>query len=434
MEIEGESPKHVTLDIMHEDALLSSIKEKMEHNSLSNCVCKVPEELYKGNEEKYFPTTLSIGPLHHNTTNHTLKPMEDQKWRYLNTLIARAPNSEATLDTCIKSLRQVEQKARKFYGQPIPMGRDRLVELLLLDACFIIELFLNYAFKSLRRRDDPCFTSSDSLSHLRCDLILYENQIPFFILDQIFHLVPIPKHCHHSLIDLALFFFKKLIPENNEKKIIAPQTHHLLDLIRQDYLPTHSTHAVTIPNIGHTYIPQASRLVSLGIRVERATTESTANVSFFNGKLSIPPLEIHSYTEILFRNLIAMEHCSSGCSKHVTSYVVLLEGLIRSERDVRVVQEREILIDGHEREREIVFLLQRLHVDVTRDEFYYRGLCEEISKHQTRRRDVCWVRMSEVYHRSQFGVAGFSLAVVLLVFIFTGAFFSTVYFLLHHFQ
>ncbi|KAG6431380.1 hypothetical protein SASPL_109459 [Salvia splendens] len=366
MEIEGESPKHVTLDIMHEDALLSSIKQKMEHISLSNCVCKVPEELYKGNEEKYFPTTLSIGPLHHTTTNHTLMPMEDQKWRYLNALIARAPNSEATLDTCIKSLRQVEQKARKFYGQPIPMGGDCLVELLLLDSCFIIQLFLNYAYKSLRRRDDPCFTSTDSLSHLR-----------------------------------------------------------------QHYLPTHSTHAVTLPNIGHTYIPQASRLVSLGIRVERAATD---NISFFNGRLSIPPLEIHSYTEVLFRNLIAMEHCSNGCSKHVTSYVVLLEGLIRSERDVRVVQEREILINGHEREREIVFLLQRLHVDVTRDEFYYRGLCEEISKHQRRRRDVCWVRMSEFYHRSQFGIAGFSLAVVLLVFIFTGAFFSTVYFLLHHFQ
>lgn len=103
---------------------------------------------------------------------------------------------------------------------------------------------------------------------------------------------------------------------------------------------------------------------------------------------------------------------------------------------MRAVQEREIVVDGHEREREreIVFLLQRLHVDVTRDEFYYRGLCEEISKHQTRRRDVCWVRVSEVYHRSQFGIAGFSFALVLLVFIFTGAFFSTVYFLLHHFH
>lgn len=111
-----------------------------------------------------------------------------------------------------------------------------------------------------------------------------------------------------------------------------------------------------------------------------------------------------------------------------------MEGLIRSDNDVRVVQEREIIVLDGGREREIVFLLQRLHVDVKRDDFYYRGLCEEVSKHERRRRDVCWVRISDAYHRSKFGVAGFSLVILLLVFLVTGALFSTVYVLLHHFQ
>lgn len=425
---------------MSGNVLLSSIKEKMEHISLSHCVSRVPEELYKANEGKYFPSLVSIGPFHHG--KHPLKLMEDQKWRYLNALMSRKPNAEATLDSCIRAVRQVEHKARKFYGEPIDqMESDHLVEVLLLDGCFIIELFLEYAIKDLRRRDDPCFTS---LSHLRCDLIMFENQLPFFILDQIFHLVPIPKLCHLSLIDLALYFFKKLIPVHDQKReVFTPQTHHLLDLIRQHYLPTpsfssSSTQVVTtLPSVGQTYInlPHASRLLSLGITVERAISESPTNIQFFNGKLKIPSLEIHGYTEILFRNLIAMEHCSPGCSKHVTSYVLLMEGLIRGARDVRLLLEREILIDGHERENhEIVFLMQRLHVDINGDDFYYRGLCEEVSKHQARRRDVWWVRMRDVYHRSQFGFAGFSLAVLLLVFLFTGAFFSMVYLLLHHFH
>ncbi|KAH6831860.1 hypothetical protein C2S53_008353 [Perilla frutescens var. hirtella] len=435
MEIEEESPKHVTLDIVNEDALLSSIKEKMEHISLSHCVCRVPEKLYKVNEEKYYPYLVSIGPFHHG--KNTLKLMEDQKWRYLNALLSRKPNAEATLDTCIRALRQVEQKARKFYGEPIQMGSDRLVELLLLDGCFIIELFLHHAIKNLRRRDDPCFSSDDSLFHLRCDLIMYENQLPFFILDQIFHIVPIPKHCHLSLIDLALDFFKKLIPDQshqNLREIFSPQTHHLLDLIRQHYLPTSSAEIITLPNVGCTNMPHASRLLSLGISVERATSSSPTNIQFFNGKLKIPSLEIHAYTEILFRNLIAMEHCSPGCSKHVTSYVFLMERLIRSPWDVRLLQEREVLIDGHEREKEIAFLLQKLHVDINPDDFYYGGLCEQVRHHQTRRRDVWWERVRDVYHGTRFGLAGFSLALLLLVFLFTGAFFSAVYFLLHHFQ
>ncbi|KAK6161011.1 hypothetical protein DH2020_004392 [Rehmannia glutinosa] len=361
---------HISIEITNEDILLSSIKEKMGCISVSHSVCKVPEFFFKGNEGKYFPSLVSIGPFHHG--KHDLKFMEDQKWRYFNTLLSRKPNADSTLDSCIKALRDVELKARKFYGETINIGSDEFVEMLLLDGCFIIELFLEYAIKNLRRRDDPCFSTNDRIFRLRCDLILFENQLPFFILDQIFHLVPIPKQCDQiSLFDLALCFFRKLIPGDHTQfpvEIFAPKTDHLLDLIRQHYLPT-VPEVKVLSSDSQTHIHQATHLSAVGIRVENAISESPSNINFFNGELKIPSLEIHGYTEILFRNLIAMENCDPQCSKHVTSYLIFMRRLIRSKRDVRLLQDKEIIIDGHEREGEIVHLFQRIQVDINEEEF-----------------------------------------------------------------
>ncbi|GFQ06449.1 upf0481 protein at3g47200 [Phtheirospermum japonicum] len=159
--------------------------------------------------------------------------MEDQEWRYLNALLSRKPNAEQILDTCIRALRDVEKKVRNFYTETINIGNDDFIEILLVDGCFIIELFLEFSIKSLRRKDDPFLSSNDTIQRLRCDLILFENQIPFFVLEQIFHLVPIPKQCQISLFELALCFFRKLIPGDHSQfniDIFAPQTHHLLDL------------------------------------------------------------------------------------------------------------------------------------------------------------------------------------------------------------
>lgn len=423
---------HLSIEIMNEDNILqSSIKEKMESISLSHCLSRVPEQLFRGNEDKYFPSLVSIGPFHHGRDTHKL--MEDQKWRYLNTLLSRKPYSEATLESCIRSVRRIEQKARNFYGEKVEMGSDQFVEMMLLDGCFIIELFLVFAFKNLRRRDDPCFSTNESVFRLRCDLILFENQVPFFVLERLFHLVPIPKQSTLSLIELALSFFRPLIPDDHAQfppKIDGPHTLHLLDLIRQHYLPT----VPTVPSRGkQTNIPQATNLCSLKVRVRRSISESPSNIRFFNGELRIPTLEINTYTETLFRNLIAMENRHPKCSKYVSSYAVLMGRLIQSTRDVRLLHDKEILIDGHEREREIVFLFQKLHVDLDVKEFYYNGLCEEISGYKPRKVGLLQC-LRHVYHRTQLGVAGFSLAMFILVFLFTGVFFTTVYFLMHHYQ
>ncbi|KAL2459709.1 Plant protein of unknown function [Forsythia ovata] len=428
------SDDHVAIDILHEHDLVTSIKEKMETISLLHSVCRVPEEFVEENQENYFPNLLSIGPLHHGKDD--FKVMEDQKWQYFNTLLNRNPNAETILDTCVKTLRHSEQKARKFYGKTVDMGSDNFVEIMLVDGCFIIELFLEFSIKNLRRRDDPIFFStSNKMFRLRCDMILLENQIPFWVLQQLFHIVVIPKQCNNmSLIQLALCFFRKLIPGDEQvpQDKLGPEIHHLLDLIRQNYLPT-----LPQPRSdgGQKHLRCATHLQEAGITLRSTAKEGPLNIKFIKGELQIPSLKIHGYTEILFRNLIALELCHRECSKTITSYFIFMARLIRSKKDAQILYRKRILIDsGYEREGEFLNLMKKLQVEINVQDFYYGEICRRVNEHQNSRRQTWWQKAKHIYYKSELGVVGFVLAIILLVFLFTGIFFSAVSFLLHHFQ
>lgn len=238
---ESQGSDHVTVEIIPGENLLCSIKQKMETLSISHCICRLPQQISQGNEDKYFPKLVSIGPFHRGKAS--LKAMEDQKWRYLNALLSRGQDTETSLDVCIKRLRQLEDKARKCYGEGINMGRDELVEMMLLDGCFIIELLLKFMFRGLRRKDDLCFSMWETFSGLRNDLILIENQIPFFVVEHLYKVVPLPKECSISLAHLFLFFARKLVDRPGDRLVVQDQkfglfVYHFLDLIRHCYLPT----------------------------------------------------------------------------------------------------------------------------------------------------------------------------------------------------
>ncbi|XP_055822278.1 UPF0481 protein At3g47200-like [Solanum dulcamara] len=398
---------HVLLDIVKEEEedLVQSIDEKMKNISSFHRINRVPKELRKGSEYSYSPKLVSIGPFHHGVDN--LKTMEEYKWCYLNTLVSRKTiNTQTILENCVKTLRNLEDKARKCYGENTidQIGSNEFVQMMLLDSGFLIEVFIKFALKGFRRRDDTLFSNYEKFYHLRCDLILFENQIPFFILHQMFHLVPIPKECTYSLIQLALLFFRKLIPGEGLVTIgkFGPNVHHLLDLIHHCYLPT-SPQIHSNGTEKHMY--NVLHLHDIGIKFKKAISDSVMNVRFTKDKvLEIPLLKLHNYSEILFKNMVAMEQCDTFKSgtKHVTSYVYLMKSLVRSADDASYLRQREILNSSLYNDEEIFQLMLRLHVehfDVM--DFYYSGLCEKVDgyKNKTKWKECCQ-KISYVYKKT----------------------------------
>ncbi|XP_040989684.1 uncharacterized protein LOC121237146 [Juglans microcarpa x Juglans regia] len=183
---------------MSRDALSSHIKaidRKLAGltpiNSEERCMFKVHEQLRKVNEKAYKPMLLAIGPYnYHGKVGQGL--MEEHKLRYLKQMLERKNESSV----------------------------------MLLDGCFIIELFRKDMEWTLRDEHDPIFQLSWILPKVARDLLLFENQLPFFVLTKLFMMIessqtPLPNHSGHlgehtinieqnneiRLVDLAISFF-----------------------------------------------------------------------------------------------------------------------------------------------------------------------------------------------------------------------------------
>ncbi|XP_076945017.1 UPF0481 protein At3g47200-like [Bidens hawaiensis] len=380
-----QASKEITVDRRQQNTnLVSSIKKKMAHTSDFSRICKVSEKFYKEAEDIYFPRMVAIGPFHR--AQEKLKAMEERKWQYLSTLLLRVVNVDTRLEKCaeaikfdtrlekcVKAIKMTEDRARKSYGEPIDMASDEFIEMMLVDGCFIIELFFKCCCKGIRRRGDPFLVTNQVFIDLKHDLVLLENQIPFFVLQHLFNLVPVPAQCQdYSLIELVFRFFKKMVPDDhhNLQDKYGQEIHHLLDLIHQSFISR--THI--LQRQPQMDIPTASQLHKTGTRIKKVMSPSVLGLRFYKGALRIPALTYHDLMDTLLRNLVAMENGCYDAAKYVTSYVFFMRNLIRSNEDAKILKKKGII----NKEEEFVTLFSKILVEVDVKDLYYGDLMERL--------------------------------------------------------
>ncbi|CAL8105334.1 unnamed protein product [Prunus armeniaca] len=172
--------------------------------SSSCCIYKVPKRLRCVNEKAYTPQVISIGPLHHG--KKALKAMEEHKKRYLQDFLRR---TAASLTEFTKITRDKEEQLRSCYSETIKFSSDKFVRIILVDAAFIIELLLRACgHVASGHKDDRIFNKPRMLRDLLPDLQLLENQLPFFILEDLFNKITVSYSSELSMIDLSYKFLK----------------------------------------------------------------------------------------------------------------------------------------------------------------------------------------------------------------------------------
>ncbi|KAF8041440.1 hypothetical protein BT93_A0131 [Corymbia citriodora subsp. variegata] len=431
MQAQSAAGDHVLVEISHtDDEFLPSIQRKMENFSSSVNIRRVQEQLRRENERHYSPVLVSIGPYHRG--KQTLEDMEKHKWRYLFTLLNRNPDIGLTLDRCVKSLQELENRARRSYEGAIDLSSNDFIEMMLVDSCFIIELFIKCSSRSLRRRNDPLFCTPGKLYDLRRDMVLLENQIPLFILQRLFQIVPIPKQCSHSLIDLAFRFFKSMMPGEQEylREKLSEEAHHLLDLVHHWLIPANYTKkdAPTRKSLNKC----AVELQAAGIKFKRSGTRSMLDVEFSKGVLHVPALKINPSTETLLRNLIALEHYQCIDTQCVTSYAYLIHKLMSSEKDEELFRERHIVSDYMDGNTKVVKLFGDLCKDVNLEDFHYEELCVQMEEYINRKKQrtlQCDLKTDQQASKPRTLVV---VAIIVLLMIFIGTLFSALSFFRHH--
>ncbi|KAB1224341.1 GDSL esterase/lipase CPRD49 [Morella rubra] len=322
-------------------------------------IFKVHQRLRKVNEACYEPALLAIGPYHHGKDGLAL--MEEQKLRYLQSMLNR--RNEKSVEKYIMALRELEGRARSCYAECFSLNTDEFAEMMLLDGCFIIELFRKFGMGNLRDKCDPIFQTCWMLSGLVHDLLLLENQLPFFVLTRMLEMTRCPSE-PQDLIDLALNFFNCLsfpwsLRLSHSSRNSIQNIEYLLSLV---HIAAFSS-IVEIEMAGKAVLtikelksmpfatrkdsksmPCATELQEAGVQFKILEGgNNLINIKFTNGIMEIPPLFILDNTEAFLRNLIAYEQYNRDKDLRVTEYVSFMDCLINSPKDVEVLRRQGIV-------------------------------------------------------------------------------------------
>ncbi|XP_058084097.1 UPF0481 protein At3g47200-like [Magnolia sinica] len=228
----------------------------------------VRQTIRQVNEVAYEPKMVSIGPYHHG--KERLQGMEENKLLYLDSFLSRNPDH--LLEDYLEAIEELKDKARSCYSEKVgPLMGKEFLKMVVLDACFIVEFFLRFLpfmyklelcrqlWEELKQNEDlglisamdkfffhsngfedPIFRTIGMDSLIGYDMLLLENQIPFFLLQNIFKMA-CPVNVPHLLEKMALYFFDEFMPRN--KKIeIKDSYYHLLHLFHSHLIPTPTDH------------------------------------------------------------------------------------------------------------------------------------------------------------------------------------------------
>ncbi|PRQ24156.1 hypothetical protein RchiOBHm_Chr6g0269291 [Rosa chinensis] len=408
--------------------LISSMNNIVPENSLLStkcCIFATPKLLLKDNEKSYLPTAFAIGPVHHGKPD--LQEAEQIKLKYTRDLIARVSEwNDTIVKDLVKEIASLEEQARQYYAVPVKFNKAKFVKLLLVDGCFIIELFRKRLGDSPIYEDDPVCGRPFLREVLGTDLLLLENQIPWMVLDRLFSSTTRTGALSLTQVTLSFFSFLRtggldLQTENSFMLSTLDQSKHVLELLRNSLVWS------TIPEGGELdtweLIPSASSLTEAGVKFKKGSTSNgLLDIKFSNGVLEIPPLVIVEPTKAFFRNLISYEQCYHWCHPKITSYAMLLDLLINTSKDMDILCENGIIQNWLNPE-DATQIFNNLYNDTNVSHFYYLELCREVNKYCKRR----WPRWRAMYVRNHFSSPWAIASQVLAAIIFILTLLQTVF-------
>ncbi|XP_058081555.1 UPF0481 protein At3g47200-like [Magnolia sinica] len=439
-----------------------SIREKLEEAQQDEiasswaklCIYRVPKCLREGDDKAYVPQIVSLGPYHHG--KRRLREMDRHKWRSLHQVLKRA-NQDVKI--YLDSINDLEERTRACYEGSISISSNEFVEMMVLDGCFVIELFRGAAegFRQLGySRNDPVFSMRGHMHSIQRDMIMLENQIPLFVLDRLLGL-QIGQPDQRGLVSkLALRFFDPLMPSDEplrkaDRNRLESQKYvdtfdpltdqgslHCLDVFRRSLLRSgpqpsprmwmkHRSKAVRVADKRRQQLVHCvTELREAGIKFKKRKTDRFWDVEFRGGVLNIPRLLIHDGTKSLFLNLIAFEQCHPDSTNEITSYVIFMDNLINGPDDVGYLHYCGIIEHWLGSDAEVADLFNRLCQEVVFDinDSYLSRLSAQVNRYYNHRWNAWRASLKHNYFNNPWAIISFFAAVVLLVLTFTQTFYG----------
>ncbi|XP_065860704.1 UPF0481 protein At3g47200-like [Euphorbia lathyris] len=373
--------------IIDVDNITTSIEEELNLHPLSDqcCIYRVATSTFRMNEVSFTPQIVSIGPFHHGKPE--LKNMEEHKRRYLQDFLDL---SNANVKKYASIVKQNETRLRNCYAENIELFSDEFVKMILVDAAFVIMMLLKCSFKHLRSNNDRIFHRPWMENDVRYDMLLFENQIPFFILKDLYEASEISTKLQGlSLVKITHTFFKEkwnswATDEALEKQSLS-EAVHILDFMRICQLPLSKSYTRKSSKSKNSIAwcaPSATELKRAGVKFKVGLSTSKLDIEFKDGILYFPTLKITPGKEITLRNLQAFEQCHCH-DKYINDYIAFITMLVETEKDVEIVVGSGIIQNWLRSNARLATLFNDLAQEklVSRVRFYYSDIVEDLNMH-----------------------------------------------------
>ncbi|XP_078161197.1 UPF0481 protein At3g47200-like [Carex rostrata] len=159
-------------------------------------IFRTPHNISKNKNNLFEPSVISIGPLHHGQKH--LRAMEEQKMQFLRDFLSRWDH--ICLDRCLSEMKSLETRTQMCYNETFDdLDSNAFVKMMLLDGCFVLEYFSKW--DEGRNLNEVGWNSQ----FIRRDLVLQENQIPFFIVDKLYELIGLNQDARMDFVKYIAF-------------------------------------------------------------------------------------------------------------------------------------------------------------------------------------------------------------------------------------
>jgi hypothetical protein len=363
----------------------------------TSTIVRLPYYAHETNRGHYEPRLVSIGPYHFSSAS--TRAMQGHKWRFLRDFLLRGNHHRdgegaggegyRRLAVYIREVRKLEARARRCYGEPLDqLGSDDFVQMLVLDGCFILEFMLKYDAEVLDAYMQWVWI------YVYYDLLLVENQLPFFVLSKLFSLSMGNVDAADGAVDrrrllrLVFRFFSQHDPPGQvpapgqftvvyhllhlqyQRMVMAPERRKLgrsARLTRNmsarlsrifSSIPARMIGTAASPPLA---IPCATTLKELGVTFrENASPAGQFDVTFQDGTIMMPRQAINAGMRILMANVFALEQTMDWKEGVVTGYVVLMNALVSTGADVALLRRHGILDNMHSGDDDAAAFFNRL--------------------------------------------------------------------------
>ncbi|KAI3953130.1 hypothetical protein MKW98_020325 [Papaver atlanticum] len=408
---------------------------------------------------QYKPQVISIGPFHHLKlfyAHHLLTRTAEKNIkeevvattsRPINLdspgTLVKKPGRVTILDECIQSIKKKEPEIRECYSEAIDLSSGEFVDMMVID------------------EDTPLYHNMWAYHRIRCDLLLLENQLPFFVLQCLFDHIALPDQFPKTVFLWMMVFHRlkfclRMLP--TEKNLVeraqplpeeCEDAKHLLDIlcillqpspqsdkhVLEANLPSSSTWKIqkilfmkalldnfnrgARASTNHEYevhlIPSATDLKRAGVRFMRGS-EKADSMSFkfsSDGIFEISPISIDDGTDTILRNIIAFEQLYSGRSD-MSFYAVLMDCLINSVEDVEILRQVGITNNHLGCDEDVVNIFNKLCVDVFPDS-RYNSTTHEMNKFYNQSWNTWKAMLKREYFHNPWAIVSVFAAVLLIL-------------------